>query len=276
MRLSFYTYSYTDRLKMPTVECLERIARTGYTGIDVSGTHGPSEDPKSFDAALRMLTRKTAERLNLRIEAVITHATVTDSLFDPAKKPLDLKGSVDLAVDLGAPVMTFHLGGVPKGLNADAVWKRTVSYLREACDYGADKKVRVAVDGIWPEWLNASMDAQDRLTRDIGSPHFGINFDPCYLAVIGLSPIEFARRFNKQLVHCHLKDYRGRYPKFTHFIPGKGDMEYASVFRTLAELKWPAAAAVECFTDMKFEEACDDGFAAMTAAAAKGDAKFER
>lgn len=275
MRLSFYTYSYTDRLKMSTVDCLERIARTGYSGIDVSGTHGPSADPKSFPADLRKLTRQTAERLKLRVEAVITHATVTDSLFDSSNAPLDLKGSVDLAADLGAPVMTFHLGGVPKDQKPEAVWKKTVAYLREACDYGAGKKVSVAVDGIWPEWLNDSMDAQERLARDVDSPNFGINFDPCYLAVIGLSPIEFARRFRKSLVHCHLKDFRGRYPKFTHFIPGKGDMDYASVFRTLAELKWAAAAAVECFTDMKFEEACDDGYAAMTAAATRGGTKFE-
>ena len=276
MRLSFYTYSYTDRLKLSTVECLERIAKTGYAGIDVSGTHGVSADPKSFTADLRTLTRKTAERLKLRIEAVITHAVLTESLFDPNQKPLDLKGSVDLAVDLGAPVVTFHLGGTPAGRNPDAVWKTTTAHIREACDYGAARNVSVAVDGIWPEWLNDSMDAQERLARAIDSPNFGINFDPCYLAVMGVSPIDFARRFQKSLVHCHLKDYLGRYPKWTHFIPGKGDMDYASVFRTLAELRWPAAAAVECFTDMKFEEACDDGYAAMTTAAEKGGAKWVR
>ena len=32
MRLSFYTYSYTDKLKMPTDMCLERIAQIGYAG----------------------------------------------------------------------------------------------------------------------------------------------------------------------------------------------------------------------------------------------------
>ena len=80
MRLAFYTYSYTDRLKMPIATCLQRVARAGYSGIDVSGTFGRSEDPASFDAARRRAMRETAEKLGLRIEAVITHAPLTDTL----------------------------------------------------------------------------------------------------------------------------------------------------------------------------------------------------
>ena len=79
MRLAFYTYSYTDKLDMPIAECLERIAQTGYSGIDVSGTHGASDDPASFDGARRRLTHQTAERLGLRVEAVITHAQLTET-----------------------------------------------------------------------------------------------------------------------------------------------------------------------------------------------------
>jgi sugar phosphate isomerase/epimerase len=276
MRLSFYTYSYTDRLKMPTVDCLERIAKTGYAGIDVSGTNGPSEDPKSFTADLRKLTRSTAERLKLKIEAVITHAELTATLFDPQKTPLDLKGSVDLAVDLGAPVMTFHMGGYPKEIARDAAWKTTAAYIRAAADYAAARHVQIAVDGIWPLWINDSIEAQERMFKDVDSPAFGLNFDPCYLTLMGVSPVEFVRRFREKLFHAHLKDYQGKYPEWKHFIPGKGDMDYVAVFKALADAKWNAAAAVECFIDMKFEEACDDGFAAMTAAAAKAGVKFDR
>src|SRR5262245_64310706 len=122
MRLAFYTYSYTDRLELSTVECLERIARTGYSGIDVSGTHGKSDDPKSFDADLRKLTRQTAERLKLRVEGVITHAELTTSLAAAGGTPLDLVGSIDLAVELGADLVTFHLGGLPEGAKPEELW----------------------------------------------------------------------------------------------------------------------------------------------------------
>ena len=83
MRLAFYTYSYTDRLEMPIEKCLRRIADTGYSGIDVSGTNGRSDDPRSFDPERRRLTRQTADKLDLRLEAIITHAQLTDTLVDP-------------------------------------------------------------------------------------------------------------------------------------------------------------------------------------------------
>ena len=43
MRLAFYTYSYTDRLDMPIEPALEKIAATGYDGIDISGMRSTSQ-----------------------------------------------------------------------------------------------------------------------------------------------------------------------------------------------------------------------------------------
>ncbi len=280
MRLSFYTYSYTDRLKLPTVDCLERIAKIGYGGIDVSGTFGNSDDPKSFDAVLRKLTRETAKKLGLRIEAVITHAQLTDSLISEKGTPLDLKGSIDLAVNLGSPVVTFHMGGFPKQAETEAArkefWNRTANYIREAADYGAARHVSIATDGIWPTWIVDTPDSLARLFDDVGHANFGVNFDPCYLVLMGIEPAKFASRFPKRIVHAHLKDHQGKDEKWTHLIPGRGEMKYAPVFEALAKIGFTGAAAVECFTDMKFEEACDDGFKAMTAAAREAKVIFEK
>ena len=78
MRLAFYTYSYTDRLDMPIEPALEKIAATGYDGIDISGTHGPSADPQSVTPELRTLTRATADRLGLTVEAIIINERVAN------------------------------------------------------------------------------------------------------------------------------------------------------------------------------------------------------
>ena len=276
MRLSFYTYSYTDRLDMPIKLCLQRIAKAGYSGIDVSGTHGPSEDPGSFNEARRLLTRKTAEDLGLHIEAIITHAPLTDTLFDPNRKPLDLPGTIDLAQDLGAPVVTFHMGGYRDGVRRATVWKKTVDAIRAAADYAMARHVDLAVDGIWPIWIDDSPDSLQRLFDDVGAENFGVNFDPCYLTLIGVDPVAFAKRFHRRIVHGHLKDHRGKYPKWKHLLPGKGEMNYQRIFRGLAEVKFDKAVAVECFTDMKFEQACDECFVAMRDAAAAGGVAFAK
>lgn len=276
MRLGFYTYSYLDKLRMSVTDCLARIARTGYSGIDVSGTYGPSDDPKSFDAERRRLVRETADKRGLRIEAVVTHAQLTDTLTDPNRPTLDLAGSIDLATDLGAEVVTFHMGGAPDGTGRDTLWKQVVQNVRQAADYAAARHVSVAVDGIWPLWLIDSPDTLQQLFDEVDHQGFGVNLDPSYLTLMGVDPVRFVARFHKQIVHAHLKDHKGTYPKWTHLIPGEGEMDYAPVLAALRRHSFDGSLAVECFTDMKFAQACDTGFAEMSRAAKEARVEFKQ
>src|SRR5688572_24831130 len=109
MKLVFYTYSYTDRLQLPVAECLAHIAKAVYAGIDDSATLGASESPHSVTSEHRTLIRDTSRRHGLAVEAVVTHAELTTTMA--RGQPLDLLGTVDLATDLGASVVTFHAGG---------------------------------------------------------------------------------------------------------------------------------------------------------------------
>jgi sugar phosphate isomerase/epimerase len=275
MRLGFYTYSYTDRLRMPIVACLERIASTGYSGIDISGTDGGSTDPRSVIPELRRLTRETAERLGLRIEAVITHAPLADSLASDVARRLDLEGTVDLADELGAEVVTFHMGGYPPGIFHEAFWRKIVARIRQAADYAAARQILLAVDGIWPSWVDSSPNELDRLFQDVGSLNFGVNFDPSYLTIMEVDPADFVERFANRIVHAHMKDFTGKYPQWTEQIPGSGVMNYTSVFAALNRIKFAGSCSAECFTNMRFEEACDNSYLALTAAAGKAGVHFE-
>lgn len=263
--MAFYTYSYTDRLEMSIEPALEKIAATGYDSIDISGTHGASADPRSVTPQLRQLTCQTAERLGLKIEAIITHGTLTDSLF--GEEPLDLKGSVDLAVDVGAPLVVFHMGGpTDDAARRQEAWKRVVDYVGEALDYAAPHWVKLAVDGVWKDWIVDTPESFLQLHEEIGSPFFGVNFDPCYLTLMGLDPVEVARLWKGRIVHGHLKDHAGSDPDLEHRIPGQGEMQYRRVVRALEEIGFGEAIAVETFTNMDFDEACEVGYASMAGA----------
>lgn len=264
MRLVFYTYSYLDRLQLPIADCLTRIAQTGYAGIDESGTFGASEDPHSVTPERRNLLGAEARQRGLSVEAVVTHAELTTTIA--RQSPLDLKGSVDLAEDLGANVVTFHAGGSGTGLSDEELWRRFVEEIRSAARYAAPKRISLAVDGIWPTWIVNSPETLGQLFDSVGEDSFGVNFDPCYLTLMGVDPVAFVQRFAARIRHAHLKDHIGSYPHWEHRIPGQGEMDYARVFAALAEAKFTGSMAVECFTNMAFEEACDQGYAAMTEA----------
>ena len=269
MRLAFYTYSYTDRLDMPIEPALEKIAATGYDGIDISGTHGPSADPRSVTPELRQRTREIAARLGLTIEAIITHANLADSLFTEA--PLDLKGSVDLAVEVGAPVVVFHMGG-PKDDEAQRAeaWRRVVDYLKETLDYAVPCDVKLAVDGVWHDWLTNTPESFLQMHDEVGSPSFGINFDPCYLQLLGLDSVAVAQQWQERIAHAHLKDHVGAYPEYEHKIPGQGDVDYPRVVQGLKEIGFAEAISIETFTNMDFDEACEVGYAALAPSMGKG------
>jgi sugar phosphate isomerase/epimerase len=275
MRLSFYTYSYTDKLRLSIPDCFARIAKTGYAGIDESSTFGEAINSDSVTIERRKLIRETAARHKLRVEAIITHAPLTESLG--TDKPLDLTASIDLAVDLGGDVVTFHLGGPRKDLTEDELWKLTVATIKEAAGHGDARHVKVAIDlGVWPEWIVTSSDSLARLFDDVGSDSFGVNFDPSYLAVTGIDPVKFVKRFAARIRHVHLKDHIGKYPDFQHRIPGQGELDYVPIVRALADAKFAGSLAMECFTEMKFEGACDAGYAAMAKAFDKAGVKLTK
>jgi sugar phosphate isomerase/epimerase len=265
MRLAFYTYSYTDRLKLSIPDCFARIAKTGYAGIDESSTFGTAVNSDSVTAERRKLIRETARRHKLQVEAVVTHAELTTTLG--TKEPLDLNAAIDLAADLGGDVVTFHLGGPRKEIAERELRQRTVAAIKAAADHGDSKHVRLAIDlGIWPRWIVTTPDELARLFDDVDSDSFGVNFDPSYLAITGIDPVAFVKRFGPRVRHAHLKDHVGKYPDWEHRIPGQGEFDYVPVIQALATAKFTGALAVECFTDMKFEEACDQGYAAMAKA----------
>lgn len=273
MRLVFYTYSYTDRLDLPIPETLARIAQAGYCGIDESSTHGTHLNSDSVSTERRQLIRDSAKQHQLRVEAVVTHGELTTCLYQD--KQLDLLSAVDLAADLGADVVTFHLGGPVKGVSDADVWQRTVAEIKRAADHGDTKHVRLAVDcGPWPTWIAKNNDDLARLFRDVGSKSFGVNFDPCYLAVAGIDPVGFVEHFGARIRHVHLKDHVGNYPKFDHKIPGQGTLDYVPIIKALHQAKFQDALAIECFTDMKLAEACDVGYATLKAAFDKLNVSF--
>jgi sugar phosphate isomerase/epimerase len=265
VRRAFYTYSYTDRLGLDIDRTLAEIARWGYEGIDESSTAGPHVNSSSVTPARRRAIRDAARRHGLRVEAIVSHAELSTSLF--SSEPLDLIAALDLAAELEGELVTFHLGGAVPHVPLRDVWQRTVAALREALASADSRHLRLAIDlGPWPTWLVTTSDQLQQLFDDVGSSTLGINYDPSYLAVQGIDPLGFLRRFAPRVCHAHLKDHRGRYPHWEHHIPGRGELDYVPLVRELARQRFAGSLAIECFTDMPLSTACEVGYNTLSVA----------
>ena len=147
MKLGFYTYSYVDRLGMEIEPVLEAVAAAGYEGVDVSATWRDDWDPARMPASARGRYVRVADRLGLEIEAVVTHLGLVGALQQDL--PLNLKGAVDVARDLGARMVTVHIGFADFLIaETGEVWRAAVNYLKDAAAYAGEHRVVVALDGI--------------------------------------------------------------------------------------------------------------------------------
>ena len=105
---------------------------------------------------------------------------------------------------------------------------------------------------------------------EVGSPDFGINFDPCYLTLLGLDPVAIAQQWQSRIFHAHLKDHVGTYPDYKHTIPGQGDIDYPRIVKGLQDIGFAEAISIETFTTQDFDESCEVGYKALAPSIGKG------
>jgi sugar phosphate isomerase/epimerase len=266
MKLAFYTYSYIDRLGMEPADVIPRVAAAGYDAIDLSATWRSDEDPALFPPERRKEIRALVADHGLTIEALVTHLPMVNSLREG--RPINLPGAVELAAELGAPVVTVHIGSPRSPGEPEDDWARAVEYLRACCREAEARGVKLAVDALFPDFLTPTPESVARLLGDVGAPNAGHNFDPCYVAVCGFDVTEAARLLGPWIVHAHIKDHRGRYPDFEHHIPGEGTLNHAEWACALRDAGFSGAVAIECFPDMPLERALEAGYRTGRAALA--------
>ena len=278
MKLGFYTYSYIDRLKMPIEPDLEQVAATGYDGIDISATWRDDLDPGLMPLPVRDLYARAAQRLGLEIEAVVTHLELVDSVWN--HRPLNLKGAVDVACDVGAKIAAVHIGRADG--HPERAWQTAVDYLRDACAYAAEKNVTIALDGVFKPSIIDTADKALALVKQVDCARFGINFDPCYEELSGLSWQQDLPVLLPYIVHAHIKDYTVHLPDFpqripeggvfdaerwfSHRIPGEGVLDHHGYVALLHEAGFDRYLINECFIDAPFERACHQGYRVLAEA----------
>ncbi len=177
---------------------------------------------------------------DLRLAVVIE--TGARFLLDPARKHrptlldgpegaarrLDfLRRCVDLAVALGAPVVSVWSGASPDGLDAEAAHDRLASGLRRLCEHAASSGVRIGFEPE-PGMLVETVEGWDRVRDAVGHPTLGLTLDVGHcLATREGDPARILRRHAAELVCVQLDDHRaGRHD---HLMFGEGEVRWAEV-----------------------------------------------
>lgn len=258
---------------MELEEFVPHAARLGYSGIMVM-TKQPHLSPLCY----------TEDRLNRLADLLEEHRLTADCLagycdpnagysatsgpFAPLLEMqlVTLKEWLKMAVKLRSPLIRLLTGSASSGETYHAQWKRSVQFLRQACDMAADFNVTIGLqnhDDIAGHYLSMK-----DLIEEIGRPNCKACFDAWSVALQSEDLKEAVRQLKEFIVHTTVADYVKR-PRYRYHFPGEGNVyerildevkavppgegfiDYAAFFDELKSIGYNGAVAFEMCSPLR-------------------------
>jgi sugar phosphate isomerase/epimerase len=232
---------------------LELLADNGYAGVALTLDH------IHFDPLAPRL-RARAARLRSELEELGLDCVVETGarfILDPRRKHFPtlvsdgrqkrvdlLRTAVDVAYELGAPVVSMWSGSLADGEDRERAWELLVDGTQRVVEHAEDSGVTLAFEpepGMLVEALADYEDLQERLGYPAG---LGLTLDIGHIICLEpMSVTECVRRGAPTLVHVHIEDMRRGVHE--HLMFGEGELDLDEALRVLTEIEYDGLVAVE-------------------------------
>jgi len=213
------------------------LAQTGYDGVALTPDVHHLDPLRASPTDVRAF-RDLCRDLGLRVVIETGARFVLDpsrkhrpSLLDApeeAARRLDfLRRCVDLAVELGAGVVSTWSGSAPDGLDPDARLDRLANGLRRLCEHAARSGVRIGFEPE-PGMAVETVEGWDHVRDAVGHEALGLTLDVGHcLATREGDPARILRRHADEIVVLQVDDHRaGRHD---HLMFGEGEVDWPSL-----------------------------------------------
>ncbi|MFW6161745.1 MAG: sugar phosphate isomerase/epimerase family protein [Planctomycetota bacterium] len=237
-RISTCTYPLRER---PAAEAMGVMADCGFRKIDLWGrpphfSADPAEvDPGALEAA--------AQAAGVRIANLGSYPGAdfaSESEEERAAALDEMKATVDLAVRFGARSMR-----VRPGTGEDpAILDRIVPPFVESAAYAEHRGIYLGMENHGGS-IAGLPEACVELCERVGSPYFGILYEPCNLLHAGVDYQGVFGRFAPWIVHIHVKDGRLTDDGFQRTHLGEGDIDYRWVVDAMTRIGYDGDYALE-------------------------------
>jgi sugar phosphate isomerase/epimerase len=234
-------------------DALELLADNGYRGVALTLDH------VHFDPLAPRL-RARAERLRRRLESLGLDCVVETGarfVLDPRRKHFPtlvsdgrerrvdlLCRAVDVAGELGAPVVSLWSGAAPADLDPALAWDLLVDGLERVLEHARRAGVTLAFEPE-PGMLVEELADYELLEQRLGRPEalaLTLDIGHC-ICLEGESPGDCIRRAGARLAHVHIEDMvRGVHE---HLMFGEGELDLPATLAALEEIGYDGLVAVE-------------------------------
>jgi len=222
---------------LPFDQRLEKVAEAGYHAVELVGEHKKwSEDD------WRRFKRKK-ESLGITFDAT---SGLEKGITDPKGLDAflaDLKELIAAAGKLECPAIIILSGNRIEGISQQAQHNACVEALKRAADLAAPSNITLLLENIDPEenpkYYLTSVAEGFEIIREVGHPKVKFLYDFFHEQISEGNLIEKLEKNIDYVGLVHIADVPGRHK------PGTGEINYASIFRKLAELNYSHYAAME-------------------------------
>lgn len=234
MRLAMHNWMRPE----PLETTLERLSRSGYDAVEISG------EPERYEPAA---TLRALERHRIACWGSVTIMTPGRDLVaaDPAVRGSTVEymtACARLVRDLGGAVLAVvpsTVGKTQPQADADTEWRWAVEGLRRLADRCAAWNVRVALEPInrFETYFLNRADQALRLADDVG-PGVGVALDAFHLNIEDADPLAALRAAGRRLFDFHVADTNRR-------TPGEGHFPWAEAVQVLREIAYDGCLTAE-------------------------------
>ena len=242
IRLGFSLYGMKA---LKPVEAVDTCAKIGYRCVELSLMPTWPTEPARLSAADR---KELRGRL---VDANVSLAALMENLSEPAADAVHmanldrLKAAAELGRDLSpdaVPVIETVLGGKP------ADWEKVKELMAQRltawAEVGKDAKTVIAVKAHIDNALQTPEQAL-WLLRRVDSPWLRLAYDQSHFELQGIRLEDSAAALLPESVFVHVKDAKGKPPKFEFLLPGAGDTDYREYARILRKAAYKGPVVVE-------------------------------
>jgi sugar phosphate isomerase/epimerase len=256
LQLAFSTNAFK---KNTLAEAIDSIASIGYGAVEVMADV-PHALPARFDEGARArLKRQLADRkLTVSNINAFTLFACGDTYHptwieeDPKLRDARVQhtiGAIELAAELGAKTVSLQPGGPLIGttLSRQAAGERFAEGLHRVLPRARELGVILGIEpepGLLIESSAEYLEFKDAHFRN--EEMVKINCDIGHLFCVGDDPADVVRRLGGHVAHVHLEDI-GKNRVHQHLTPGKGVIDFHSVFAALRDIHYTGQVTVELY-----------------------------
>jgi hydroxypyruvate isomerase len=222
---------------LPFEQRLEKVAEAGYQAVELV-----KEFENWTDADFRRANSKKCS-LGITFDA---SAGVWTGIADPMARDkfiADLKNFLPITEKLECRAIIVLSGNRIEGISRNAHHEACVEALKLGGDLAAKQRVRLLLENIDqeenPKYYLTSVAEGFEIIRKVNHPNVKFLYDFYHEQIAEGNLIEKLEKNIDLIGLVHIADVPGRHE------PGTGEINYANIFRKLAELKYDRYAAME-------------------------------